>query len=279
LSWRGLRRKAPLEFLFTEEWNAVVDSLNDLYAALFTGTGDVYFDELVANKATFNTRPYAEGRPVILDGDPISIYTIYDYARDKIVEAVNLAKVTGTADIIRQYVQESRDILSALYEKAPSKAGVKEAIETSITTTYIREVRDKVVGIRVDAYGNVGIRIAEPLDEYSRVKVAPPSELLDEFKPVSASGSVAAAANTAGLEVKLYKGGRPNVNIYYSAGGAAEVRFEVSLDGATWRTVDVISLAVAGSGFKAYSSIAYPWVRLYSPTTAVDLELELVASR
>jgi hypothetical protein len=279
VSWRGLRRKAPLEFLFTEEWNAVVDSLNDLYSYLFAGTANAYFNELVANRATFNTRPYAEGRAVLLDWDPITLYDIYDYARNRIREAVDLAKITGLADWIRIYTGESRGILSALYAKTPSKADVREAIETSITATYIKEVRDKLVAIAVDAYGNVGIRIAEPLDEYGRVRVSPPSELVDEFKPVSARGSIAAVDNVAGLEVRLFKGGRPNVNIFYSAGAAAEIRFEVSLDGATWRTVEAISLAAAGSGFKAYAGIAYPWVRLYSPTTAVDLELELVASR
>jgi hypothetical protein len=238
MSWRGLRHKG-VEVLFPEEWNAVVDSLNDLYNTLFTGTGDAYFDELVANKATFNTRPVAEGRAVLLDGDPISIYDIFDYARDKIAEAV----------------------------------------DATAAASYIKELRDKVVGIRVDAYGNVGIVVAEPLDEYARVKVAPPAEILDEFKPVSASGSVTAADNTAGLSVVLFKGGRPNVNMYYSAGGAAEIMFEVSLDGVTWRTVDVISLSAGGSGFKVYTGIAYPWVRVYSPTTAVGLEFELVASR
>ena len=252
MSWRGLRYKAR-ERLLSREWNAVVDSLNDLYGFLTSGQQDIFVDEVYGRSAHFSERIDCEGRPVILDGDPISIYQFYDIAKSQITEAIDATKAKEALDMIYGKV----DLLS----------------------DYVRETRDVVVKLRMDEYGNVGVIIAEPLDEYGRVKVSTPSELLDELKTTSNTKSITASENTTGLEVVLFKGGRPNVNVFYSLGGAGNVYVEVSIDGATWRLLDTISLTASGSGIKTYSSIAYPYVRARTDATGIDVTLELVASR
>lgn len=336
MSWRGLRYKGT-ERLLSREWNAVVDSLNDLYGWLTDGTKDINVNEVYAKSGHFGTRIDCEGRPVILDGDPISIYQFYEVAKSQITEAIdksallskavsdldqiygklpsstditsaiNNARVTSNTDLIAQYTGASRSLLEQIYGKLPSKEDVTSAIDSAKVTSstdliaqytrrtaetietyapklvtieqYTREVRDVVVRVRMDEYGNVGVRIAEPLDEYGRVVVSTPSELLNEFKPVSASGSIAATDNTTGFSVTLDKGGRPFVNVYYRLGGAGEVYLKVSRDGATWRTLKTYTLPAAGEGLDTVPGVSYPYVRLETPTTGVDVEFEVVASR
>jgi hypothetical protein len=105
------------------------------------------------------------------------------------------------------------------------------------------------------------------------------SRLVGELQPVSASGSVAASSNTSGLSVVLNKGGRPNVNVYYSLGGAGTVALMVSLDGNTWRTLKTYTLTDAGSGIDIIQGVAYPYVMLSTSATGIDVTLEVVASR
>jgi hypothetical protein len=256
MSWRGLRYKAR-ERLLSREWNAVVDALNDLYGFLTSGQQDIFVDEVYGRTAHFSERIDCEGRPVILDGDPITIYQFYDIAKSQITEAIDATKAKATLDEIYGTLLPKVDLLS----------------------DYVRETRDVVVKLRMDEYGNVGVIIAEPLDEYGRVKTAPPSELLEEFKPVSNTGSITATDNTAGLVVALFKGGRPNISLYYNLGGAGVIYLEASLDGVKWRTVKTYPLSASGEGFDVVQGIAHPYVRLNCPTTGIDIELELVASR
>ncbi len=105
------------------------------------------------------------------------------------------------------------------------------------------------------------------------------NRLVGELQPVSASGSVAAADNASGLSVVLNKGGRPNVNVYYSLGGAGTVTLSVSLDGNTWRTLKTYTLSGAGSGIDIIQGVAYPYVMLSTDATGIDVTLEVVASR
>ena len=232
-------RHKGAEILFPEEWNAVVDSLNDLYGFLTSGQQDIYVDEIYGRSGYFSEELLVQGKPVIKDGDPISIYQFYDVAKSQITEAINNSLITS-------YTKDSRDVLTKL---------------------------------AIDPYGRLGIKIAEPLDPYGRVKTSYSDELYNEFQPVSAYGSIKALDNTSGLSVTLYKGGRPNVNIYYNLGGAGNIYVEVSRDGSTWRLFDTISLSSAGSGLKPYGSIAYPYVRVRTDATAIDVEFEIVASR
>jgi hypothetical protein len=336
VSWRGLRYKGT-ERLLSREWNAVVDSLNDLYGWLTDGTKDIYVDEVYGRAGYFSEQLLVQGRPVIKDGDPISIYQFYDVAKSQITEAIdrsallskavsdldqvygklpskedvtsaiNNARVTSNTDLISQYTGASKTLLEQIYGKLPSKEDVTRSIDSALVTgysldireymkrtaetveayaprlitieEYTRETRDVLVRVRIDEYGNVGVKIAEPIDEYGRVVVSTPSELLDELKPVSVSGSISATDNTAGFSIELNKGGRPNVNIYYSLGGAGTIYLKVSVDCVTWRTLKTYTLSSAGEGMDIVQGVAYPYVRLETPTTGVDVVFEVVASR
>jgi len=296
MSWRGLRYKAR-ERLLSREWNAVVDALNDLYGFLTSGQQDIFVDEVYGRTAHFTERIDCEGRPVILDGDPISIYQFYDIAKSQIMEAIDATKAKATLDSIYGKLLTKEDVTSAIdnakitsissiygdlisqYTRRGAEASEALLPKVDLLSDYVRETRDVVVKLRMDEYGNVGVIIAEPLDEYGRVKVSTPSELLYELKTASNTKSITASENTTGLEVVLFKGGRPNVNAFYSLGGAGNVYVEVSIDGVTWRLLDTISLSASGSGIKTYSSIAYPYVRARTDATGIDVTLELVASR
>lgn len=245
MSWRGLRYKGT-ERLTSREWNAVVDALNDLYGFVATGKQDIYVDAVYGNTGYFNNQVYVQGKPVIKDGDPVNIYQFFDPAISQMAYAIESSRATADLDLIVQYTEESRDV---------------------------------IVKLKFSPYGNVGVKIAEPLDVYGRVATAPPQELLDELKPVSASGSIVASSNTAGFSITLSKGGRPNVNVYYNLGGAGTVYLKVSRDGSTWRTLKTYSLTGAGEGIDVVQGIAYPYVRLETPTTSIDVTLEIVASR
>jgi hypothetical protein len=252
VSWRGLRYKGT-ERLTSREWNAVVDALNDLYGFLTSGQQDIFVDEVYSRAGYFSEQVYVQGRPVIKDGDPISIYQFHDIAKQQITEAIDRSRVTSALDQIY---------------------GKLDTIEE-----YARDVRNVLVRLSINEYGNVGVRIAEPLDEYGRVVVSTPKELLDELKPVSTSGSISAVDNTAGFSVVLNKGGRPNVNVYYSLGGAGTVYLKVSIDGATWRTLKTYSLSEAGEGTDIVQGVAYPYVMLSTDATGIDVVFEIVASR
>jgi hypothetical protein len=256
VSWRGLRYKGT-EILRSAEWNAAVDALNDLYGWLTDGTKDINVDEVYGRTAHFSERIDCEGRPVILDGDPITIYQFYDLAKQQITEAIDKSSLLSRA------VSD----LDQIYGKL------------DLITQYTKDSRDVLVRLSINEYGNVGVRIAEPLDEYGRVQVSPPKEILDEFKPVSVYGSITAVDNTAGFSLALVKGGRPNVNIYYNLGGAGTIYLKVSIDGVTWRTLKTYTLAEAGEGIDIIQGIAYPYVRLETPTTGIDVVFEIVASR
>lgn len=194
--------------VITEGWfNALGDALNELHAWITDGQHDINTNSasiktanielLNAVSASFTNRPTAEGRPVLLDGDPITVADLGDSAKQKITQS----------------------------------------IDASITL----------------------------------------QSLLTELQPASASGSITATDNTAGFSITLDKGGRPYVNIYYSAGGAATIHLKVSRDGINWRTLKTYSLTVAGEGTDIIQGVAYPYVKLETPTTGIDVVFEVVA--
>lgn len=191
--------------------------------------------EVNAHVGNFLDEAYVQGRRVLKDGDPITLYDIQEPAKTKITESIDNAKVT----------------------------------------TYTKEVRDRFLSISIDAYGNVGVVISEPTDEYGRVRTS----LEDLFKPVGSKVKLTAVENTYGASVSIKSDGRPNINLYYSLGGAGDIYVEVSLDGVNWRVLDTISLTASGEGIRTYTGVAYPYVRARTPTTGIDVELELVASR
>ncbi len=227
------------EVLRSTEWNAVIDALNDLYGMFTSGRSDITVDEIFARTAHFRERPNVRGRPVLLDDDPVHIASFYDTAKRQITDAINNASAT----------------------------------------TYLADIRGQIVKMSIDDYGRVGIKIAEPVDRNGRVLIAAPQELLDELSHKHVAGSISRALNTSGFSVVLEKGGRPFVNVYYYLGDAGMVYVEVSVDRHTWRLLDAISQSVAGSGLKIYQGIAYPYVRVRTDATGVDVYFEIVASR
>jgi len=204
VSWRGLRYKGR-ERLFRWEWNAVVDALNDLHSWLTSGQQDINVDEVYGRAGYFSEQLLVQGRPVLKDGDPITIQQLHDTAVGQITEAVDRSRATQ------------------LLEKL--------------------------------------------------------AELLDEFKPVWARGGITAEDNTAGFHIDLYKGGRPNVTLYYSVGGPATIYLKGSVDGTNWRILETIATAGPEERAVAFMAVAYPYVRAETPTTGIDVFFELVASR
>jgi hypothetical protein len=227
------------EVLRSTEWNAVVDALNDLYGMFTSGQSKLNVDELYARTARFRARPYVGDRPVLLDEDPVHIASFYDTAKQQITEAINNARATA----------------------------------------YLADIRGQIVKMSIDDYGRVGIRIVEPLDRYGRVPTAAPQELLDELSPTYVTKHVPGSSNTDGVSLVLKKGGRPYVNVYYVLGGPGTVYVETSIDTTNWRLLDTITLSSAGSGLKVYLGVAYPYVRVRTDATGVDVYFEIVATR
>jgi len=114
----------------TTAWGtSLIDALNLLYGWLTDGTKDINVDELFANYGYINWNLFVQGKPVIKDGDPISLYDIFGYAQSKIAAAIDLAKITSLADLIRQY------------------------------TGYLPSIWTKISPVRVLASGDVGVAI------------------------------------------------------------------------------------------------------------------------
>jgi len=215
--------------------NAVVDALEQIYWISKRGDPDTPFEELYAYYGYFSDNIFVKGKQVLKDGDPINIYDIFDIAQQKI----------------------------------------SQAIDYTSTAQYIKEVRNKVVKLNIDQYGNVGVIIAQPIDEYGRIPVS----VEDAFKPVSVKGSISASKNVYGFGVSLYTGGRPNVNIYYKLSGAGNIYVKVSNDGVDWKTLDVISLTSADEKVKVYIGIAFQYVRVETDATGIEVVFEISASR
>lgn len=256
MSWKGLRYKGT-EILRSTEWNLAVAALDELYGWLTSGTRDIYVDELFARTGYFEERIISEGRPVILDGDPITVYQLGDIAVNQITNAID--RSSYLARISENLEQANREL--------------------DLITQYTRDSRDVLVRLRVDEYGNIGVKISEPVDEYGRVLISFPSELLEQYRLVWASGSISAAENVSGFYVELYKDTRPNVNIYVRTGGAATIYVKVSIDGVTWRTIVTAPYGGAVEMFWDFWDLVYPYVRVETPTTGIDVEFEIVASR
>jgi len=91
-----------------------------------------------------------------------------------------------------------------------------------------------------------------------------------------ASGYVSAADNTAGLAVSLEIMSLKSLGYYVYAGAAASIYLEVSINGTDWRLHTDLSLAASGDR-RGQLDMPWQYVRLRSPTTAVELLFELTA--
>lgn len=123
----------------TSAWaNTLIDILEMLYGLGRRGEPDNPFHELYGYYGYFFYDLYVQGRRVIKDGDPINLYDIFE----------------------------------------PAKQKITQAIDQSLLTQYMRESRDVVVKLNINEYGDIGVRIAEPLDEYGNIRTAPYAPLL-----------------------------------------------------------------------------------------------------
>jgi len=231
--------------------NAVVDALEQTYALAKRGDPDSPYDELHAKNGYFSEGLYVQGKPVIKDGDPITVSDLGDSATQKITQA----------------------------------------IDSSATSQNIASIKDKVNRINMDESGNIGVFPASPItvgdiSDTVKQKIAQAvdasqilADIKREFEPVSEKGSVSAADNTSGLQVVLDKGGRPFVNVYFNLGGAGRVYIKVSNDGSKWRTLDVIDLPEGGEDIKTYAGVTFRYVRVETDVAGIDVEFEVSASR
>jgi hypothetical protein len=171
------------------------------------------------------------------------------------------------------------DLYNMLQKSVVSGEGTITTGEIKARTAYFEErplVGDKPVLLDGDPVG-IDKFSDTALDQITRAINT--SLVVIELAAISAVRRVTASENQSGVELVLNKGGRPNVNVYYSLSGAGNVNVEVSLDNSSWRLLDTIALSPAGSGLKIYQGIAYPYVRVRTDAVNVDVEFEIVASR
>jgi len=249
LRWRSGERVSSAKL------NAMVDAIEQVYWLGKRGDPDTPFDVLYGFYGYFFNDLFVQGKPVIKDGDPVNIYDISDYVKAKISQSIDNTTTAQNVSAIAQYSQNLSKLIT---------------IEQ-----YVMDTRNKVIQLNIDQYGNVGVVIAQPLDEYGRIPVS----VEDAFKPVSVKGSISASENVYGFGVTLYTGGRPNVNIYYRMSGAGNIYVKVSNDGVDWKVLDVISLTGADEKVRIYTGIAYQYVRVETDAVGIDVVFEISASR
>jgi hypothetical protein len=99
----------PLTRITTAWGTALIDVLNLLYGWITDGTKNISINELLANYGYINWNLFVQGKPVIKDGDPISLYDISDYAQSKITTAIASA-------LARFYFDEYGRVGVAIYD-------------------------------------------------------------------------------------------------------------------------------------------------------------------
>jgi hypothetical protein len=143
----------------------------------------------------------------------------------------------------------------ALYQTAPTAAA--DGAETWLATDSSGRL-----------YVRLGDRLASDLDS---IEVRTPAAAY-------VNQAWTGGANTAGVRASLVLDGRRGFGAWASLAGAGTVRLEGSADGgATWRTLDTVVLASAGEVVFDRSSIAWPQLSVYVPTTAIAVTCTLVA--
>jgi hypothetical protein len=118
VSWRGLKKKPTIMPLWPEEWNTLIDSLDDIYSWLFAGTSDININSIEANTGNFKENLYVQGKPVIKDGDPINISDILDPAKAKITESIDSAKITSIGSDIKDNTASIAETALQILDKA-----------------------------------------------------------------------------------------------------------------------------------------------------------------
>ncbi|MEO2151353.1 MAG: hypothetical protein ABGW50_01680 [Thermococcus sp.] len=188
------------------------------------------------------------------------------------------SSLSSLADVDAYYLSKLDSDLNSCCSEIGTKIDTQTGtIATGFSTanTYLAQIGDTVAKVYQRLEGPLGVIVVQPVDQYGNVR----TRVVDAFESVYVTKTITATENTAGLEVVLNKGGRPNVNFFYSVGGAATIYVEVSVDGINWRRIDTITTFAAQQDMRTYSNIAYPYIRARTDTTGVDVLFELVASR
>ncbi|MCD6487810.1 MAG: hypothetical protein J7K21_01110 [Desulfurococcales archaeon] len=187
----------------TASWaNAVVDALNQLYGSwkevYKRGTVEDPWDQFYGEYGYFLNDLFVQGKRVIKDGDPVSIYELLEPAKQDIREAIDQSKVPSSSDV--------RDIYNVVAREETQRY-VKELLEhvyglQSSNLPPLREsvnrMEETIVKLNIDEYGNVGIRIVEPIDVYGNVKVSP-RDIDEDLIP--ATGIIDTATQTSPVTI------------------------------------------------------------------------------
>jgi hypothetical protein len=132
----------------TTAWGtALIDALNLLYGWLTSGQQDINVDELFANYGYFNYNVFVQGKPVIKDGDPISLYDIFGYAQSRITAAIDSSRYVQRLEDIyarftRIYLDEYGRVGVAIYD---DRAGLaRESTLSAIAGALASRAADKL---------------------------------------------------------------------------------------------------------------------------------------
>jgi len=232
----------------TAAWaHALIDVLNLLYGWLASGREDINVDEVLANYGFFNRGVFVEGKPVLKDGDPIAIYDIFDYARDKIAAAIDLARISKLANV---YLDGYGNVGVAIYDDRVGLA--KEATLSSVSAKL--NALDAPLSTRAS---ETTLQSAlNRLDELGKL------ELLGyTTTPLGANASW-----TSPVDSSLYT--RYLCGSAY-ADQAGTLYVEQSPDGSNWDAVDSFSVA-AGAGLKFSVEKVLPYARVRYVNGASD---------
>jgi hypothetical protein len=284
----------------TTAWGtSLIDALNLLYGWLTDGTKDISIDELFANYGYINWNLFVQGKPVIKDGDPISLYDIFDYAQSKITGAIDLAKVTSLADLIRQYtgylpsiwtkispvrVLTSGDVGIAIYGDfvGVAKDSTLQTTNTKLDSLnsyasqqnakldYLQRLNDiysRFAQVYLDEYGRVGVAIYD--DKVGLAKdttlstVSSKLDKLDELGRLDLLDytTTPLAANASWTSSTDSSPYTRFIcgSVYADQPGTLYV--EQSPDGANWDIVDSYSVS-AGTGLKFSVEKVLPYARV-----------------
>ena len=222
MSWRGLWKLKPKERLPSLWFGIAVDALDELYGNVRNlqarGTSESPWDYFYGYYGFFNNALYVQGKPVIKDGDPISLYDIYPYAQQRITNAIDssslLSAIKSKSDKL-SFDTDSYLLVNVGKIVNPSNLDIALSTRASEATLkdvrqYTKESRDVLTKIFIDSYGNVGVVIAEPIDVYGRVSTVPKRI---KMSVLLLSGTLTASGYTPDKDISIYERCIGGINI------------------------------------------------------------------
>lgn len=197
MSWKGLRHKGT-EILFSWEWNAVVDALDELYSRQLQtltkqdllyldsdiipdqdnvrdlGSSERQWNEVYAHYGYFSNNLFIQGKQALKDGDPVITYMFTDYAKDDIEKIYTQVKrpvglqtqrlLVGTTPVPLSDVDM---VVKRIHIKVPSWALYLVYVGDATRQEFVLEPKDKEVfevenpkNVYVRSLGNVEVFIA-----------------------------------------------------------------------------------------------------------------------